>query len=70
MMELKLLQEQLNGYINEQIERRVRALRQKKFEGVNKLEWFLAWQLKKRREKNIIIKIKEKGREISDQKGI
>lgn len=69
IVELKLLQE-LNNYINKQIERRNKIFKQKEFQGANKPGRFLAWQIKKRREKKFIVKIQDKGREIFDQKGI
>lgn len=60
----------MNGPISKEIERRNKLLRQKKFEGANKPGRFLAWQIKQRKEKNSIQKIKVKGKEVLDQKGI
>lgn len=69
-MELKVMQEQLKGQICKEIEWKNKMLRQKEFEGANKPGKFLAWQIKQRRERNLIQKIKVNGREILDQKGI
>lgn len=45
-------------------------LRQKEFEGANNSGRFLAWQLKKRREKKIITRININNKIATDQKGI
>lgn len=70
MIELRILQEQLNRQIYKEIERKSKLLKQKEFEGANKPGRFLVWQIKQRKPKNYIYKIKGKGREMSDQKGI
>lgn len=69
-MELKILQEQLHCLLNKDIENKIRILRQKEFEDANKSGRFLAWQLKKRREKKIIMKITVRNQTITEQKGI
>lgn len=45
-------------------------LKQKEVKCANKPGKLLAWQIKKRREKKFITKIRDKGKIISDQKGI
>lgn len=69
-MELKILQKQLHCLLNKEIENKIRMLRQKEFEGANKAGRFLAWQLKKRREKKITMKIIVRNQTITVQKGI
>lgn len=68
MMELKMLQEQLNCQINKKLEWKIKLLRQKEFEGANKLSKLLAWQFKKWRGK-VYSQIKRK-RLILDQNEI
>lgn len=50
-MELKILQEQMHCLLNNELEWKIKLLRQKEFEGANKSRRYLAWQLKKRQEK-------------------
>lgn len=56
--------------LNEEIENKIQVLRQREFAGANKPGWFLAWQIKKKREKKIITEIKVHGKVISDQNRI
>lgn len=67
-IELKMLQEQLHCVLNKEIEYKIKFLKMKEFIGANKPGRFLAWQLKKRKEKKIINEIKFQNKITSDQK--
>lgn len=56
--------------LNKEIERNIKLLSQKEFEGANKPGKLLDWQIKKRKEKKYILKTIFKGKITSDQKTI
>lgn len=64
--QLKILKQQKNSFDNQEIVWKLKILQQKQFEGANKPEKFLAYQLKKRRENRLINKISAKGKEIME----
>lgn len=51
-MEIKIIQEQISGLLNKEIEWKLKYLKQKVFDGANKPGKLLAWQLKKERKEN------------------
>lgn len=67
MIELKLLQEQMHCILNREIENKIKCLKMKEFIGANKPGKFLAWQLRKRKEKRMINEIKFHSKLTSDQ---
>uniref|UniRef100_A0A670JGC5 Reverse transcriptase domain-containing protein n=1 Tax=Podarcis muralis TaxID=64176 RepID=A0A670JGC5_PODMU len=67
---IKVLQSQFAMLINREVEWKVKKLRQKSFEFANKAGRLMAWQLKKRKEQNIINKIEVEGEEINNHKEI
>lgn len=65
-----MFQEQLRALMMEDVDRKLKEIKQQSFKGVNNPGKFLGWQIKKRREKRWINKIKVGGKEILDQEGI
>lgn len=66
----KLLQAQFSMVVYQEVEWRIKMLRQKNFESVNKIGKYLAWQLKTRQKQNVICKIREGKKMIEDPKEI
>ena len=62
---IKILQSQYSMLINEEIEWKIKLMRQKSFEHANKPGGLLAWQIKKREAKKMINQIKIGGNYIS-----
>lgn len=67
---IKMLQTQFSMIINQEIEWKIKRMRQKKIELENKPGKLLAWQLKKRQCQNTINKIKIKDKLIENLKEI
>lgn len=68
--EIKMLQEQFITLMMKDVEKKLKEMWQKSFERVDKLGKYLAWQIKKRREKKRINKTKAGEKERVDQEGI
>lgn len=67
---IRLLQEQINTFENQEMLWAIKKLQQKYFDGANKSGKFLAQQLKVRKERKLINRINEDKKEINDEKGI
>lgn len=70
LTKIKILQEQLQSILNEEVQEKIRFLSQRYFEGVDKPGKFLARLIKKQRGKAIITKIKIDNAEIVDHQTI
>lgn len=55
---IKILQIQYSMLVNQEVEWKVKLMRQKNFESANKTGKLLAWQLRKRQSQNLINKIR------------
>lgn len=67
IIELRILQAQMHWILNKEIQDKILYLRKKEFIGANKPAHFLAWQVKKKRQKKIIAEIRIQNKVISDQ---
>lgn len=70
LSEIKILQEQLQSILKEEVQKKIRLLSQRYFEGADKPGKFLDRWIKKQRAKAIITKIKIDGVEIVDHQKI
>lgn len=68
--ELKMLQKQLSMLLSEEIEYKLRCLKQKNFQFANKSGKWLAYKLKEKKNRNVITKIQEGGKIHLDQEKI
>uniref|UniRef100_A0A670JNS3 Reverse transcriptase domain-containing protein n=1 Tax=Podarcis muralis TaxID=64176 RepID=A0A670JNS3_PODMU len=67
---IKILQRQYSILTNQEIEWKIKLMRQRYFESANKTGKFLAWQLRKRQKQNVINKIMVEEELIVDPKRI
>lgn len=65
--QIRLLQEQIRMFEIQEVIRALKRLQQKTFDGSNKVGKYLAYQLRKKKEKKIINKILVDDKEISDE---
>lgn len=70
VLEIKILQKQLETILMEEINRNIKCMKQKFFEQGDRPEKLLAWQIKERRKKTIISKLKINGDMITNQEKI
>uniref|UniRef100_A0A670KAD3 Reverse transcriptase domain-containing protein n=1 Tax=Podarcis muralis TaxID=64176 RepID=A0A670KAD3_PODMU len=66
LREIKLYQAQYSKLINQEIEWKVKLMKQKTFESANKCGKLLAWQLKKRQKLNTVTNLEIEGRNIQN----
>uniref|UniRef100_A0A670ITK0 Reverse transcriptase domain-containing protein n=1 Tax=Podarcis muralis TaxID=64176 RepID=A0A670ITK0_PODMU len=70
LQSIKILQRQYSILTNQEIEWKIKTMRQRYFESANKTGKFLAWQLRKRQKQNVINKIMVGEELITDPKRI
>uniref|UniRef100_A0A670K665 Reverse transcriptase domain-containing protein n=1 Tax=Podarcis muralis TaxID=64176 RepID=A0A670K665_PODMU len=68
--EIKSYQAQYSKLVNQDIEWKIKQMRQKTFESANKCGKLLAWQLKKRQKLNTVTNLEVNGRNIQNPKEI
>lgn len=69
-LEIKILQKQLETLMMEEINRNIKYMKQRYFEQADRLGKLMAWQIKERRKRTIISKLKVNGKIIMEQEEI